>query len=194
MLGLGYSDERAAGTAVVYRIMRAPALFAQVHWTQRGHCLTTRLALSGSRCIICNAAASNKLRPPPPQVGEFRYLVNMVADPAPPEELPPLAAELGRSATCPLPVENPLDTPVTIAASSNNPRNFAVTPHVVRGPWVHPGNQIIVHKDVLKSLSLFLWVVGVSRRYHHSRLRRTWWVAWGGPEHVPRPGNTQHVA
>ncbi len=74
----------------------------------------------------------------------------MTADPAPPEELPPLSAELGRSATCPLAVDNPLDTPVTLTASSNNPRNFAVTPHVVGGPWVRQGKQITVPKNVFE--------------------------------------------
>ncbi len=31
------------------------------------------------------------------EVGEFRYAVNMTADPAPPSELPSMSAELGRS-------------------------------------------------------------------------------------------------
>ncbi|PNW70067.1 hypothetical protein CHLRE_17g704300v5 [Chlamydomonas reinhardtii] len=67
-------------------------------------------------------------------VGEFRYLINMTADPAPPGDLPAMTAELGKSVSQPVVVENPLDTPVVLAASSSNPRNFAITPAMVTLP------------------------------------------------------------
>ncbi|EFJ49198.1 hypothetical protein VOLCADRAFT_90100 [Volvox carteri f. nagariensis] len=64
-------------------------------------------------------------------VGEFRYLINMVADPAEPEQLPDMTAELGRSGRSPLVIENPLDVAVVLSATSSNPRNFAVLPSMV---------------------------------------------------------------
>ncbi|KAG2493472.1 hypothetical protein HYH03_008289 [Edaphochlamys debaryana] len=67
-------------------------------------------------------------------VGEFRYLVNMTADPAPPVELPVMTAELGKSATTPIAVDNPLDVPVMLIASSSNPAHFAITPDIVTLP------------------------------------------------------------
>ncbi|GLI64998.1 hypothetical protein VaNZ11_008424 [Volvox africanus] len=67
-------------------------------------------------------------------VGEFRYLVNMTADPAPPDQLPDMTAELGRSSRSPLVIENPLDVAVLLSATSSNPRNFAVMPSMVALP------------------------------------------------------------
>ncbi|GFR48569.1 hypothetical protein Agub_g10471, partial [Astrephomene gubernaculifera] len=61
-------------------------------------------------------------------VGEFRYVVNMAADPAPPTPVGPLSAELGRSRVEVLRIDNPLGLPVLLAASSSNPRHFAVAP------------------------------------------------------------------
>ncbi|KXZ50888.1 hypothetical protein GPECTOR_14g137 [Gonium pectorale] len=68
------------------------------------------------------------------EVGEFRYLVSGTADPAPPVELPLLNAELGRSATTTVTIDNPLDTSVVLSAESSNPRNFAVSPAMTTLP------------------------------------------------------------
>jgi len=63
------------------------------------------------------------------ELGEFWYQLRLVSDPAPPVVLPELTAELGsRPGSTSLTVENPVNRPVTITASSSNPNCFQVQP------------------------------------------------------------------
>jgi hypothetical protein len=59
-------------------------------------------------------------------VGEFWYDLELVAEPAPPEELTPMEAELGRSAQTSVHIDNPTGQEVILKHRSTNKINFRV--------------------------------------------------------------------
>lgn len=59
-------------------------------------------------------------------VGEFWYDLQLIAEPAPPEELPPLECELGRSTQVQVKIENPTGQEVQLKHRSTNKINFKV--------------------------------------------------------------------
>eukprot|EP00929_Paragymnodinium_shiwhaense_P088700 TRINITY_DN49010_c0_g1_i1.p1 TRINITY_DN49010_c0_g1~~TRINITY_DN49010_c0_g1_i1.p1 ORF type:complete len:2929 (-),score=783.00 TRINITY_DN49010_c0_g1_i1:108-8894(-) len=59
-------------------------------------------------------------------VGEFWYDLELVADPAPPEELPVLKCELGRTAQTTVKVDNPTGQEVVLKHRSTNKINFKI--------------------------------------------------------------------
>eukprot|EP01063_Lacrimia_lanifica_P021383 TRINITY_DN2869_c0_g2_i1.p1 TRINITY_DN2869_c0_g2~~TRINITY_DN2869_c0_g2_i1.p1 ORF type:complete len:2912 (+),score=1278.25 TRINITY_DN2869_c0_g2_i1:97-8832(+) len=61
-------------------------------------------------------------------IGEHWYEVKMVADEAPPEELPEVHCELGKATTIELAIENPVDHDLPLAVSVSNTQNFSVSP------------------------------------------------------------------
>eukprot|EP00755_Sulcionema_specki_P010722 Sspe_Gene.7078::Locus_2392_Transcript_2_2_Confidence_0.625_Length_8917::g.7078::m.7078 len=61
------------------------------------------------------------------EIGEYWYKLMMVAEDAPPEELPEIHCELGKSKSTEVTIENPLDQEITLTVSSTNTQNFAVS-------------------------------------------------------------------
>jgi hypothetical protein len=59
-------------------------------------------------------------------VGEFWYDLDLIADPAPPEELPLMECELGRTQTCSVKIENPTGQEVILKHRSTNKINFKI--------------------------------------------------------------------
>jgi hypothetical protein len=60
------------------------------------------------------------------RVGEFWYDLQLTADPAPPEELPLLECEVGRSMQHKITIDNPTGTEVVLKQKSTNKINFRV--------------------------------------------------------------------
>lgn len=59
-------------------------------------------------------------------VGEFWYDLELIAEPAPPEELPPMECELGRTMQTTVKIDNPTGQEVVLKHRSTNKINFRV--------------------------------------------------------------------
>eukprot|EP01065_Artemidia_motanka_P047272 TRINITY_DN736_c0_g1_i2.p1 TRINITY_DN736_c0_g1~~TRINITY_DN736_c0_g1_i2.p1 ORF type:complete len:2968 (+),score=1059.89 TRINITY_DN736_c0_g1_i2:73-8904(+) len=62
------------------------------------------------------------------EIGEYWYVVRMTALEAPPEELPEILCELGKSAQIAVTIENPAEQELTLSAQNTNDQNFSVSP------------------------------------------------------------------
>ena len=97
---------------------------------------------------MSRTSAPNKLDLPVLQLGNFSYTVNMHADPAPSQTLPPLEACLGTTARHVLQLQNPVGTEVVLQTSCSNPHNFSLSAPAVALP---PYGEAEVAVDYLPS-------------------------------------------
>jgi hypothetical protein len=68
------------------------------------------------------------------KLGEFWYELKLSAEPAPPTELPPMSAEVGRSMKQTVILENPTGMAVQLISNVDNRRNFSVSPGQLQLP------------------------------------------------------------